>query len=122
MSFVPYKGRHTLKPYIKNEAHKWGFKIFTRAGVSGLIYDFQVYVGEKTCPGYGPGMSGNIVMSLCEGLENKNHKIFCDNCFSSLSLAVALRERGIFMVGTIRAHRMRKCPRLEEKDLKKKGR
>lgn len=27
---IPFKGRSTLKMYIKNKPHKWGFKIFTR--------------------------------------------------------------------------------------------
>lgn len=29
---------------------KWGIKVFTHAGVSGLVYDFQVYTGKGTVP------------------------------------------------------------------------
>lgn len=43
---IPYKGRSSIKQYIKNKPHKWGFKVFTRAGASGIIYDFAVWEKE----------------------------------------------------------------------------
>lgn len=120
---IPFKGRSTLKMYLKNKPHKWGFKVFTRSTVTGIIVDFAVYEGQKTCPDYDLGASGNIVLYLCKDLSPKmNHKIYCDNWFSSLNLAAALLERGITMVGTIRSDRMGKCPLLSEKDLKREGR
>lgn len=39
---IPFKGRHTLKQYVKNKQHNWGFKIFTRTGESGLMYNFKI--------------------------------------------------------------------------------
>jgi hypothetical protein len=41
---IPFKGQSSLKQYIKNKPHKWGIKVFTRAGVSGIIYEFEVYM------------------------------------------------------------------------------
>lgn len=49
-------------------------------------------------------------------------KVFADNFFSSIPLAVALREKGIFMVGTIRQNRMGGCQLESEKELKARGR
>ena len=40
---IPFKGRNSMKQYMKSKPHKWGYKVFTRAGVSGLVYDFEVY-------------------------------------------------------------------------------
>ncbi|XP_030767719.1 piggyBac transposable element-derived protein 3-like [Sitophilus oryzae] len=49
-TMVPYKGTFAgnLRQYIKNKPHKWGFKLFVRAGVSGFIYDFIPYQGTHT--------------------------------------------------------------------------
>lgn len=49
-TMIPYKGTYagTLSQYIKNKPHKWGFKFFVRAGVSGFIYDFIPNQGSFT--------------------------------------------------------------------------
>lgn len=120
---IPFKGRSSLKQYIKNKPHKWGIKVFTRASSDGVMHQFQVYVGAATCTDFGLGFSGNIVQHLCQNLpKNENYKVLTDNYFSSIALAVALKEAGIFMVGTIRSDRMKSCPLFDEKTLKKKGR
>ena len=45
---IPFKGRSSLKQYVRNKPHKWGIKVFARAGSSGIVYDFEVYVGKGT--------------------------------------------------------------------------
>ena len=40
---ISFKRRIGMKQYIKNKPHKWGIKVFTRAGVCGIVYDFEVY-------------------------------------------------------------------------------
>lgn len=45
---IPFKGRSKLKQYIKNKPHKWGIKMFARAGSSGIVYEIEVYVGKGT--------------------------------------------------------------------------
>lgn len=120
---IPFKGRSYLKQYLRNKPHKWGFKCFMRAGSSGLMYDFEIYTGKNTCEDVGLGFSGDIVMALTSSLpEEQNFKVYFDNWFSSLQLAIALKARGIFCVGTIRNDRMAKCPLLTEKELKENGR
>jgi len=39
---IPYKGHHLLKQCIKNKPHKWGYKVFTRAGELGIVYSFKL--------------------------------------------------------------------------------
>ena len=87
------------------------------------MYDFQIYVGKETCPGSGLGFLGDIVLALSENTpENKNYKICCNNWFSSLLLAVALKEKGILFAGTIQCNRMAKCNLKTEDKLKERGR
>ncbi|XP_046988160.1 piggyBac transposable element-derived protein 3-like [Schistocerca americana] len=93
---IPFKGRSGLKQYIRNKPHKWGYKSFTRAGASGMMYGFEIYVGKNTCSDRGLGLSGYIVLALTETLPEKQHfKVFVDSWFSSIPLAIALKERGI---------------------------
>jgi len=78
-----FKGRSHLKQYVRNKPHKWGFKVFTRTGASGLMYDFEIYQGKGTCPETGLGFSRDIVMALTSELpEGKNFKVYFDSWFS----------------------------------------
>jgi hypothetical protein len=87
------------------------------------MYDFRIYTGKGTCEDIGLGSSGDIVMALCSNIPSgKNFKIFFDNWFSSLQLAVALKEKQILCVGTVRSDRMGQCPLMNEAKMKKKGR
>lgn len=51
--------------------HKWGFKVITRAGSSGIIYDFEIYVGSGTCKDYGLGFSSDIVLHLAKAIPRQ---------------------------------------------------
>ena len=76
-----FKGRSSLKQYVKNKPHKKGIKIFARTGSSGIVYDFEVYMGKGTVKNISPlGISGDIVLWLVDGLpEGQNYKLFMDN-------------------------------------------
>lgn len=85
------------------------------------MYDFEIYQRKGTCPETGLGFSGDIVMALTSELpKGKNFKVYFDNWFSSLQLSVALKERQIFCIGTVRQDRMGKCSLQLEKELKKR--
>lgn len=132
---VPHKGTRagSRKQYIKNKPKKWGFKIFVRAGVSGIVYDFLVYGGEDTFrfntfseQENSMGLGAKVVLALAHSIHQPACKIICfDNFFTSIELLHRLREvYGIFSVGTIRQNRLRgaenKLP--TDKNLKKRGR
>ena len=36
-----------MKQYLPKKPHKWGFKVWARAGISGIIYDFEIYTGKE---------------------------------------------------------------------------
>ena len=118
-----YRGqRSPIRQYIKSKPHPWGFKIWGRAGISGMLYDFDVYQGgdgERTQLGQG----GDVVIKLTSTLEKKkNYKIYADNLFTSLPLLEKLNADGILYTGTVRPNRLQNCYLLSEKELQKKGR
>ncbi|XP_047098378.1 piggyBac transposable element-derived protein 3-like [Schistocerca piceifrons] len=116
---IPFRGRSGLKQCVRNKPHKWGYKSFTRAGASSMMYDFEIYVGKNTCSDRGLGLSGDIVLALTETLPEKQHfKVFADSWFSSIPLTIALKERGIEFCGTISTDRMGKCPLNTEVELR----
>lgn len=131
---VPYKGRRAgnRRQYLKNKPKKWGFKVFVRAGVSGMIYDFLLYGGDEDT--FRPykfstaeellGSGAKVVISLCKSIQQPTCSfVFFGNFFCSLELLILLREKyGIFSLGTIRADRLRNCPLTSDKVLAKRGR
>ena len=121
---VPFKGKSYLRQYLPSKPRKWGFKLWGRAGVSGFLYDFDVYSGksnENTKSVY--GLSGEVVLQMASTLpKHHNFKLFADNFFTSLPLIETLKHNGILFVGTARTGRLKNCPLMCEKDLKKTGR
>nr|XP_061791912.1 piggyBac transposable element-derived protein 3-like [Nerophis lumbriciformis] len=127
---VPYKGKFGgIRQYIKGKPHPWGFKVWARCCVTGLLHDFDIYQGKGGGNGQkGPkksqlGVGGDIVVKLCESLAEKvNFLIFADNFFTSMPLIEKLLAKGIYYTGTVRKNRMSKCNLIPDKDLSKKGR
>ncbi|XP_033973808.1 piggyBac transposable element-derived protein 3-like [Trematomus bernacchii] len=116
---IPFKGKFSsIKP------HPWGFKVWVRTGVSGMICDFDVYQGSDGIRAKSElGLSGDVVMKLASTLpEGQNYKVYADNYFTCVPLVVKLLDRGIHYVGTARQVRLPNCNLEEEKSLKKKGR
>jgi hypothetical protein len=73
---IPFKGSSHMKQYNNNKPHKWGFKVFTRAGASGMMYDFEIYTGKDMKLDGDLGISGNVVLRLTKDLEeNKEFKV-----------------------------------------------
>ena len=123
---IPFKGRSSLKQYNPQKPHKWGYKMFILAGVSGFCYDFEFYAGgqnnmkldgEIDC-----GASGNIVTRMSRTIPiNINHKLYFDNYFNSPLLQFSLSKNGIQSVGTIRWNRTG-LKKINEKQFKKNER
>ncbi|XP_003382195.1 hypothetical protein Tsp_09043 [Trichinella spiralis] len=92
---IPYKGRNKLKQYIPKKPKKWGIKVNTRTGVSGLLYDFCFYEGKVPRVKNPNGcLSFDVVMKLCETVpKHQNFKIFFDNYFTHLDLQLKLLKK-----------------------------
>lgn len=98
---IPYKGTKAGKrrQYMKDKPTKWGFKNYTRAGLSGMIYDFILYGGEDTFRYHKftekettVGFGAQVVLALCKSMQKKPAFIYCDNFFTSPELFYVLRE------------------------------
>ncbi|XP_034051575.1 piggyBac transposable element-derived protein 2-like [Gymnodraco acuticeps] len=90
-----------------------------------MICDFDVYEGSVNGIRAKSELelSGDVVMKLASTLpEGQNYKIYADNYFTCVPLAVKLLDHGIHYVGTARQVRLPNCNLEEEKSLKKKGR
>ena len=122
---VPFKGQSTIKQYNLHNPKKWGYKLYVPTNPDGLIYDFKVHTGTiDVCSGQ-PDLqaSGNIVMKLLTNIpRHKVHKLFIDNWYTSVPLITTLMNKGIALVGTVHANRLRNCIMPSEKDMKKEGR
>ncbi|XP_012722667.2 piggyBac transposable element-derived protein 3 [Fundulus heteroclitus] len=45
---IPVKGEFiSIKQHMRGKPHPWGFKVWVRAGISGMMLDFDVYRGSK---------------------------------------------------------------------------
>ena len=121
---VPFKGKSFLKQYMPNKPHKWGFKMWGRSGISGFLYDFDLYQGRsQTKEKTEFGICAGIVLKLTFTLpKHCNFKVFADNFFTTLPLIEKLKSDGFLYVGTVRVPRLKDCPVMSEKDLKKQER
>lgn len=87
---IPYKGRSRMKQFNPKKPHKWGITVFALASKSGIVHDFEVYVGKGTVRETKLGISDDIVMRLVSIVpKNKNFKVFIDNTGSTLIVCYA---------------------------------
>ena len=35
-----------MRQYMPKKPHKWGSKLWVRSGISGVLYDFDIYQGK----------------------------------------------------------------------------
>ncbi|CAK6971138.1 piggyBac transposable element-derived protein 3-like%2C partial [Scomber scombrus] len=90
------------------------------------MYNFEPYQGPAGGRGEISqlGMAGDVVMRLCEDIQDKNHKVFSDNFFCTIPLLQALKHQGIHGTGTCRSNRLHGAQEKlkSEKKLKQEGR
>lgn len=125
----PTKAHHHMKQYLPNKPHKYGYKLFVLSGVSGFTYNFEIYSGQENDPDKRKdnepdlGASANVVVRLARVIpENKNHKVYHDNFYTSIPLMVFLKKKGILSLGTVRRNRITNCKLPSEDDFKKQPR
>ena len=91
---------------MKNKPCRRGIKLFIRNdSKTGYCHQFQVYLGKKggTAEKH---LYFRVVNDLTKTLHGKNHKLYTDNLYTSIGLAVYLLEKKVFLTGTMR--RLRK--------------
>lgn len=102
---VPFRGRLSIKQYVKGKPIPWGIKIFVLCGKSGQAYDFIIYQGALTEIDKGLrrtfGLGAAVVLKLVERIDKEGHKLLYDNYFSSYHLLQVLKSKGIYAGGTV---------------------
>lgn len=130
---VPYKGTFAggLRQFIKDKPHRFGFKMFALAGVSGIIYDFFFYSGKSTFQNIPMteqekqmGFGAQVVSHLVRSLDDPGScTMTFDNWYTSVKLIQYLKDEfNLLSSGTVRKNRIDNCPLLDKKDLEKRGR
>ena len=117
---IPFQKQEFSSTVYVQKPKKWGFKIFSRNGLSGTLYDFEFdgaldpdKVEKIDENGY---YGGDIVLRLCLHLPKKrNFKLYFDNYFSYPELVLRLKMDGLWTVGTLRLDRMHGCKLKSEK-------
>ncbi|XP_060845357.1 piggyBac transposable element-derived protein 3-like [Rhopalosiphum padi] len=103
---VPFKGRSSLKQYLKSKPKKWGFKIWVQAGTNGYVHCFELYQGASKDKKSLFGPIGDTVLKLCHSIHGENHKLFMDNLFTTVPLLRKLKSLNIHVLGTLRLNRV----------------
>ena len=86
---IPTKSRARIRQYVPMKPHKWGIKAWARCGVSGILYDFDIYLEPDTDMYKKYGKVGEVVLKLVETLpKNVGHKVYMENLFSSINLFI----------------------------------
>ena len=97
-----FKGRNTMKQYMKAKIIKWGYRIWKLCdATNAYVLNFDVYTGAKS----GKKDTSSVVMELMEGYLDKNHVVVMDNFFTNVPLFMDLFNRSTYACGTIRANR-----------------
>ncbi|KAK3907167.1 PiggyBac transposable element-derived protein 3, partial [Frankliniella fusca] len=132
---VGYKGKRAgaARQYMPDKpSHKWGFKIFSRNGKSGLIYDFIPYYGSHTFDNEHPsqeeiniGSGAQAVISFCKSIKHPSSTtVTFDNYYTGLIplLKYLKDDMNILSLGTVKANRTGKCPLMSDAQLADQGR
>ncbi|XP_015754845.1 PREDICTED: piggyBac transposable element-derived protein 4-like [Acropora digitifera] len=99
---VKSRHRSSIRQYIRDKPIKWGIKYCALADSSnGYVVDFNIYSGRAQGDLSEYGLGYDVVRKLMQDYEGQGYHLFCDNFYSSITLARHLYEGGILYTGTI---------------------
>jgi hypothetical protein len=104
---IGFKGRSYLRQFMKNKRTRYGLKLFILAcSNSGFAHSIKLDEGLRPGETSRIGYGGTVVKELVEQAKlKKGSTLYADNWFTSVSLALQLKFKGIFLVGTSRRDR-----------------
>ena len=113
-----FKGRSSMKQYIKNKPIKWGFKYWYRCcSERGYIYQLELYQGQKEKRELNLGLC--VVLVLCQVLKDTYCHVFFDNFFNSLTLIQKFYDHEPYCLGTARSDRNSMPQMKKDKEMKR---
>ena len=110
-AMIKFKGRHYSKQYLPKKPIKWGFKVWVCAeSDTGYALQVEVYEGKVRNPVRAAtrkehGLGYDVVNSLTQEYQLKNHVISYDRFFSSVDLAEFLLQRRTYVNSTVMLNR-----------------
>ncbi|XP_046659127.1 piggyBac transposable element-derived protein 4-like [Homalodisca vitripennis] len=105
---VAFRGNCTFRVYMPSKPAKYGLKIFALASTTNYYAsNLEVYVRKQP---NGPFNISNstqdLVLRLVEPISGTNRNVTLDNWFTSVPIAMKLREeKRLTMVGTLRKNK-----------------
>ena len=113
-----FKGRSSIKQYIKNHPIKWGFKCWYRCDRETIyVSQLELYQGWKEKREFNLGLS--VVLDSCQFLKDTYCHVFFDNFFNSLTLIQKLHDNGLYGLGTARTNRINMLQMKKDKEMKR---
>lgn len=106
-SMIKFKGRIFFRQYLPAKPTKWGIKQFALCeSDSGYALRFLLYTGKTTFEvDRAMGLADQVVTKLVEGFENKGHRLYTDNFYTSPLLCKKLESEQIGLCGTVKPNR-----------------
>jgi len=102
-AMVAFKGRESMKQYIRSKPTRWGYKVWCVASDNYLL-NFDVYRGRQKRKCDNTSIHDTVVQ-LVQPYSRRGHVLFVDNLFTSPALFDHLERIGIRACGTLRPGR-----------------
>ena len=104
-TMIKFKGRLSIKQYIKIKPVKWGIKIFTLAEAkTGYVLNLLPYVGKRVDTDV--GKTTQTVLDVGKHHLGKGHWFFTDNYYTSVELMTKLEQQKTLSCGTVNSNRV----------------
>ena len=116
---VKFKGRSSMRQYVKNKPINWAFKFrYHCASKTGYLYQFDFYIGKKESREENLGSS--VVLAWTEWLQDTYCAIFFDNFFNGPSLITKPFANILCGIGTARMD-TKEMPKMKPDKQMKRG-
>jgi len=99
---VAFQGRCKYKLYNAMKPEKWGLRLYLLCDSSGYVWRAKVYKGKEDSQ---ENYTTLLTLSFIEGLENRGHKLFIDDFYTSPTLLFELEKKGIALIGIVKPNR-----------------
>ena len=111
-----FKGRSSMKQYVKDKTTKWGFKYLYRSdSETGYVYQLELYQRRKRKRELILGSS--VVLDLCQVLRDTYCHVFFNNFFNSPKLIQKLHNNALYgRFGRINMSQMKKDKEMKQGD------
>lgn len=107
-AMIKFKGRCGFLQYLPAKPTKWGIKVWALCDAKCYyMLNYSIYTGKvNDLPDADRAPLGDrVVLHLTEPYFEKNHVVFFDNYFTSMSLLTHLYEASTLGTGTVRVNR-----------------